>query len=253
MRKDLFKGIILTLLSYVLFTLLIVPVSAGTLQGTIYNEKLEVEKDVLLEIDTVPMQKFLSKEGTYSFELKQGTYTLSARKGYISSAENIEIREESTEEGTYTFDFFLFPGFVDEDDLWQDTEEEFFTGEEIAADGYEWWRYAIAGAIVIFALWRFLRLKKRHGSLRAFRQKIKNEMFKSTKQHKEELANEPGYIETALEIIRKHEGRITQKELRKEMLYLSEAKVSLIVTELEHKGKIEKVKKGRGNVILLKG
>src|SRR3989344_2647515 len=51
---------------------------------------------------------------------------------------------------------------------------------------------------------------------------------------------------------KKHDGRINQKELRKEMLYLSEAKVSLIVTELEHKGMIEKIKKGRGNVLILK-
>ena len=36
------------------------------------------------------------------------------------------------------------------------------------------------------------------------------------------------------------------------MLDLSEAKISLILTELEHKGQIEKVKKGRGNVIILK-
>ncbi len=36
------------------------------------------------------------------------------------------------------------------------------------------------------------------------------------------------------------------------MLDLSEAKISLILTELEHKGKVEKIKKGRGNVILLK-
>ena len=33
---------------------------------------------------------------------------------------------------------------------------------------------------------------------------------------------------------------------------LSESKVSLILTELEHTGIIEKVKRGRGNVILLK-
>ena len=36
------------------------------------------------------------------------------------------------------------------------------------------------------------------------------------------------------------------------MMDLSESKISLILTELEHKGKIEKVKRGRGNVILLK-
>jgi uncharacterized membrane protein len=36
------------------------------------------------------------------------------------------------------------------------------------------------------------------------------------------------------------------------MLPLSEAKISLIVTELEHTNKVVKVKKGRGNVILVK-
>ena len=54
-----------------------------------------------------------------------------------------------------------------------------------------------------------------------------------------------------MDIIKKHGGRITQKELRKEMP-LSEAKVSLLISELEHKNKIEKIKKGRGNIIILK-
>ena len=35
-------------------------------------------------------------------------------------------------------------------------------------------------------------------------------------------------------------------------LNLSEAKVSLIITELEAKQKVEKIKKGRANVIILK-
>ena len=85
-----------------------------------------------------------------------------------------------------------------------------------------------------------------------FRKKIKEESKKTIYQHKAELAQEPDSADKALEIIKKHDGRISQKKLRKEMLYLSEAKVSLILTELEHKGLIEKVKKGRGNVILLK-
>ena len=54
-----------------------------------------------------------------------------------------------------------------------------------------------------------------------------------------------------LGIIKNYGGRITQKELREKLSH-SEAKVSLIVAELEHLGKIKKFKKGRGNIIVLK-
>jgi len=53
-----------------------------------------------------------------------------------------------------------------------------------------------------------------------------------------------------MDIIKKEDGRTTQKEIRKQ-LPLSEAKVSLIITELEEKGVVKKIKKGRGNVIIL--
>ena len=54
-----------------------------------------------------------------------------------------------------------------------------------------------------------------------------------------------------LEIIKKEGGRMNQKDLRKLFPY-SEAKISLVIAELESKGKIEKIKKGRGNIIVLK-
>ena len=44
---------------------------------------------------------------------------------------------------------------------------------------------------------------------------------------------------------------MTQKDIRKSIPF-SEAKVSLILADLEHTGKIEKIKKGRGNIIILK-
>jgi uncharacterized membrane protein len=53
-----------------------------------------------------------------------------------------------------------------------------------------------------------------------------------------------------LAIIEKNDGRITQLDLRK-MLPYSEAKVSLIVSDLENRGLVKKIKKGRGNVLIL--
>lgn len=53
-----------------------------------------------------------------------------------------------------------------------------------------------------------------------------------------------------LAIMEKNGGRITQLDLRKALPY-SEAKVSLIVSDLENRGLVKKIKKGRGNVLIL--
>jgi uncharacterized membrane protein len=53
-----------------------------------------------------------------------------------------------------------------------------------------------------------------------------------------------------LAIMEKNGGRITQLDLRKALPY-SEAKVSLIVSDLESRGLVKKIKKGRGNVLIL--
>lgn len=218
-------------------------VSATTLQGTIYNTNLEPEVDTLIQINTIPEQRFLAREGTYQFEVSPGTYILTAQKEALMVTEEVVVSAQ----GTYIYDIFLLPDFADEDDLWNDTTEELLEEEQQFP-----WQYIVAGIILLLLAYRFYRARKKYGSLWKFRRKIKEEAAKTVEQHKEELAKEPGYIEKALEIIKKHDGRITQKDLRKEMLYLSEAKISLILTELEHKGKIEKIKKGRGNVVVLK-
>jgi uncharacterized membrane protein len=50
-------------------------------------------------------------------------------------------------------------------------------------------------------------------------------------------------------LIMKKGGRVTQKELRGEMK-CSEAKVSLMLDDLEDRGYIKKIKKGRSNIII---
>jgi len=216
-------------------------VLGATLKGNVYNEFLEVESDVLVEIGT---QKLLVKEGGYSFELSPGNYVISARNGEIEVQEKVVVKT-----GVNVFDLFLLPGFGDEDDLWKDTGEDLFEEEE---EGMKIWQYIAAVIIFVYAIGRIIWMRKKHGSLRVFRRKVREDSKKSVEQHKKDIVKEPGYLDRALEIIKKHDGRISQKELRKEMLPLSEAKVSLVVTELEHKGKVERVKKGRGKVILLK-
>mgnify|MGYP000167908787 CR=1 FL=1 len=58
-------------------------------------------------------------------------------------------------------------------------------------------------------------------------------------------------LKKIVNFIYKQGKRTTQKEIRKHFPF-SEAKISLMLTELEHKGLIEKFKKGKSNVIKLK-
>jgi len=44
---------------------------------------------------------------------------------------------------------------------------------------------------------------------------------------------------------------VTQKEIRKNFP-VSQASISLILTELENDGKLKKIKRGKGNIIILK-
>ena len=226
-------------------------VLAATLKGTVYNSNLDPEKNVLLEVNSLPTQKYLSPDGKYSFVLSPGNYTISAKTVETDSGlesattDNVVI----VHDGEFVYDLFLLPDLSAEEELLQESNQNLLADFEESPYN---WAYIVAGILFIIALIRVYRARRKYGPLNLFRRKIRVEANKTLEQHKQELAEEPEYVDKALEIIKKHDGRINQKELRKEMLYLSEAKISLILTELEHKGLIEKIKKGRGNVVILK-
>ncbi|MPN01826.1 hypothetical protein SDC9_149038 [bioreactor metagenome] len=57
-------------------------------------------------------------------------------------------------------------------------------------------------------------------------------------------------LSETLDIIRGNKGRITQKDLRSRLKY-SEVKISLLLSELEKRGLIKKLKNGRENIVVL--
>lgn len=61
----------------------------------------------------------------------------------------------------------------------------------------------------------------------------------------------PSDLQNVMEIIRDQNGQIAQKDLRTR-LRCSDAKVSLMLVDLEKRELIEKFKRGRGNVVILK-
>ncbi|MFQ5474946.1 MAG: helix-turn-helix transcriptional regulator [Candidatus Nanoarchaeia archaeon] len=209
-------------------------VSATTLHGTIYDLNLEVVKNALVEINTSPAQRFIAKDGTYSFEVPQGDFSM--RVTYLQKGMNLTFTEDLAvkEEGTYVFDIIIFPDTSEEEELVEDVETPLDIGGNNDGDKTNlilWLGIVLLiGLISAFLVRDYLR-KKGHSKV------------------DEELENDSEQL--VLDILRKHEGRITQRELRKE-IPLSEAKISLLVSALEHKGKVDKIKKGRGNIIVKK-
>jgi uncharacterized membrane protein len=210
----------------ILLILLFLPaVNAANLYGDIYTWDLEKISGVKVIVDSTPRQSLISTDGSYGFELNPGVYNLYAEyniEGIViaSSLEEIEI----TEDGNFRIDIILFPemNYEDIEDINLDTLD-------IKTKGYD---YLVGLAIILiltaFAIW-----------------------FKRQKPKKKQTSLDIDESDKVLKLIKQQGGRITQKNIRKTLI-MSEAKISLIIAELIHKNKIEKIKKGRGNIIILK-
>jgi len=210
------------LLIIALAILFILPsVSAATIHGTIYDTGFDILEGVLITINTVPEQAIVSIDGEYTLEVDPGDYTIifeyyEGTELIYSSEENISIIDN----GEYLRDVILLPALENGEII---NIEEIYGENERA-----WW---ILGIVMIAIALIYIYLK-----------------YFRKKETKTELDEDDA--EKVKEFIKKSKGRTTQKEIRKN-LAMSEAKASLIVTELEHKGIVTRIKKGRANVIIL--
>jgi len=232
------------LLILLILLLFVNTAAAATIHGSVYNLYLDKQSDAIVTIDTLPKQTFVSKNGTYSFEVPIGDYDLKAE--YYKANELISSAEENvsiTNEGDFVVDLILFPSFLEEEEYFNETELE-INGE---LDESIWDKLLFGGfvALLIKAIIILVSV-----IVIIF---IATKALKKVKkiEDKIELDDKKELIEQVIDFIKAKGGRTTQKDIRKEF-FSSEAKISLILTELEHKKKIEKIKKGRGNVIILK-
>lgn len=194
---------------------------AATVKGTIYDEGLNKINNVIVEVDSTPKQRVIAKDGFYSLNLPKGSYIITATYQDLKAEEKITINQE----GTFNLDLFLFPSF----------EEETLLLEESNIDIEEIEKQSLLPFIILIIIFLATAIGLYIGSkklARKFQSFLDDDLTK------------------VLEIIKKHGKRTTQKEIRKE-LGLSEAKISLLITELESLGKVRKIKKGRGNIIIL--
>ena len=210
---------------------------AATVYGKIYDLSLAKAPGAKVAINTTPEQFMISEDGSYSFEVQNGFYTINAEQDNGIRAyetRNISINQD----GKYVIDLILFPSFQE--------EEEIADEEGIAIPEFKDIRFVplmvilflIIIAIILFAVFRSRSPRYKKNALEP----------KADDDHSIKDDYNPEMI---IGLIKKEGGRLTQKEIRKKIPF-SEAKISLMIAELEHKGLIEKIKKGRGNIIILK-
>ena len=240
------KGIIFALILLICINI----VDAAVIHGTVYDLSLKKVNNAIVEIDTEPNQRFVAKDGDYSFSVPEGDYKITA--AYRSFDQNF-LAEESLSvkfDGDYIFDLFLFP-VLNEDDI---IDDELTIETEIIGDRSHGFLFIFLSVVLLLLLSFYYYNRNRKQKIRNHRPSEMTEIYeagkakteKSGKSHTVPATDTEGMVD----FIKKNDGRTTQKEIRKEFP-LSEAKISLMITELEHKGTVRRIKKGRGNVIIL--
>jgi len=217
--------------------LLILPSVLGvTIHGTVYDFGLTRLTNTIVEIDTSPKQQMVAKNGTYSFSVPTGTYTLKARheKSDADVIENVSALAE----GDYVLDLILLPSLEGEEALLQEELEVPMVEDIIEEKPVTHW---LLWLIVFLILgWLVYKMSRKP-------EQIVEKVVEKIREVREVTVSEE--LQKVMELIEKEGGRITQKDIRKNFPY-SEAKISLMIDDLEAKGLVKKVKKGRGNLII---
>ncbi len=90
----------------------------STVHGNIYEwSSFNTLNNTEVYVNSVPQQVMVSKNGSYSFELNRGSYTIIAKSGVNTSdelfaMENVTIEQDN---GDYVIDLILFPSSNFED------------------------------------------------------------------------------------------------------------------------------------------
>ena len=240
--------------------------SAALIGGRVYDYSLNAISNVNVEINTTPKQREVADKSVYAFNVPKGSYVITAKQyedGILKAATNELITVN--DEGEYKLDLILFPD-VSEDQSLGDEKIDFNAPFDEEGIDKRIVVVAVLGVVAIIAvIYLFLSKKRKRIRKNSSEPKMKSTAknilgddkitktsVQETTEHavKEFPAQEDADSKMVLDFIRSQEGRTTQKDIRKNFPS-SEAKISLILTDLEAQGKIRKIKKGRGNVVVM--
>ena len=271
-------------LIYIFFLILFFSSSAfgATIHGKVFEWfTLDSLNDAVIDINSVPFQRIVSVNGVYSFQVPLGTYEIKAtyfsggRVEYFSK-ELIKISSD----GNYNLDLILFPPIEDSalnqptldsnfeasslingsNNIPEKNDLNLITKTDSVKQNFDINIFLISGLalLLIFLVLFFIRNKKKSEAKQnislnksSIKENSKNENFeKNTIKEELRKIKLDSEAKKVLDIIKQNEGRITQLNLRKKIDYFGEAKISLILAELEEYGFIKKIKKGRGNILI---
>jgi uncharacterized membrane protein len=227
---------------------------AAKVYGSIY-EWSDLEKplkNVIVEIEenATRVQYKVSSDGTYSFDISPGSYVIRA-KYYInnilefSGEEKLQIDKPDV---SRNLDLLLFPP--------TDSDYEYLGGinltGELEPEEPDVSNYiaVIIVVLLIAIIFLFFFWKKKRKPVIPEQEDIPSEPPEITTKPIENMTRElPDDLRELYDLILQKGGRTTQKEIRKDAKY-GEAKVSLMLADLEERGLIKKIKKGRSNIII---
>jgi uncharacterized membrane protein len=239
----------------IIITSLILNAQAAKVYGTVYewsdfNNPLK-NSIVEIEENQTRLQYKISGDGTYIFDISPGSYIIKA-KYYnnnileFSGEEKLQIDKPDE---SRNLDILLFPPMDSEYEYLGDIN---LTGEIDAKESglTDYIIIMLAGLfifiIILFYIWKREKKPVIQGTIEPSPEIPENKIG----PHENNNMELPGDLKDLYDIILKKGGRTTQKDLRKEVIY-GEAKVSLMIADLEDRGLIKKIKKGRSNIIIV--
>ena len=205
----------------IMLSLLAAVSCAAFIYGDIYDSNLERLNKTAIQVEGRFSYMLVTERGNYSLFLPDGDYKLSA-SAFDGAGEPAFYTEEQVSAGAadQRVDLVLKPVKRD-------------------ASGNIVYAALAALALGAFALAFYLN-HRRAGQ---------NQEPEATEEAPKPIKAEPDEgMKSVLRALESQDGRATQKEL-KEALGFSDAKLSLILSELEHSGYVKKFKRGRGNIV----
>lgn len=244
---------------WLIFIIILLTIASNTSASSVYGNIYDFSdfdsplKNAIVELEenSTRLHYKVSGDGTYFFNISPGTYILKSK--YYNNTNNILelIGEENFTIGIHdesrNIDIILFPPIDQESEYLGDIN---LSGEiETKETDYSIYVLALIGSLVLVSIIASYVLKRRAIPERSSipEEPLPPENISGEKKVHQKL---PDDLKELLDIIIKKGGRITQKELRKEVIY-GEAKVSLMITDLEDRGLVKKIKKGRSNIIII--
>ena len=231
---------------------------AASVSGTACDLNLNILPSTIIEIrdpQTGHGQRFVSHDGTYSLDVPLGRYQLIATHADLAAVDTLIITDDST----IIHDLILIADASDLDELLAETEEQLVSEDDLFPITSPYWVGAatalalIAISAIAIHILRSRRADRIHHSAQKHPSHrdtpLLSDTLPSTTPASAIDETSASLKEDVLTFLTQEQGRTTQKAIRKQFP-LSEAKISLVLSELEHDGKIKKIKKGRANIII---